>query len=295
MDTESRARAYFARFTGADAASVISALPSSQPKAFEDEWLDFKSGKATKDDIPKIWSKALGAFSNNEGGVILWGIEAKKLDGVDAAHAVEPVEDVEKLVTNLMELFRFSTDPPLSGVEITPIPMAKGRKEGFVVCFIPEGALKPYRSEQAEKRFFLRMGDSSKEPTVAILRQLFYPKINQRLKVALNLGKGEGNMDVMHLAVENAGSQSVLDLYLDVRCKQTNLIYQRGGKGEQVYGLVELSHILHPGMGDHIAFISIGHKGFKGTDWTITLFARDMPAKRAELHYGDQKVTAECS
>lgn len=69
--TPSRARAYFESFTGADAAKVLQALPASQPKTFEDEQLEFKHGDPKNEHIDSIWSKALGAFANNQGGVVV--------------------------------------------------------------------------------------------------------------------------------------------------------------------------------------------------------------------------------
>jgi len=167
----STARLYFEKFTGPNSLAILNSLLATHPKTFENEWLDFKSGKVQTGDIARIWSKALGAFANNEGGVIVWGIQAKKLDGVDAAHAVEPVPNVEVLASQLQEQFRFALDPPLLGVEIKPVPLSDSAKEGFVVCFVPEGTQKPHKSVNAERPFYVRVGDEAKEPSVSLLRQ----------------------------------------------------------------------------------------------------------------------------
>jgi len=58
----------------------------STPPTFEEEWLDFKGAAATPPDkIKEIWSKALAGFANTEGGVLVWGIDARKdpTTGVD--------------------------------------------------------------------------------------------------------------------------------------------------------------------------------------------------------------------
>jgi hypothetical protein len=70
-ETSSRAREYFTQFTAENAAKVLQALVGSQTKMFEDEQLDFKHGSPREQDIDGIWSKALGAFANSQGGVVV--------------------------------------------------------------------------------------------------------------------------------------------------------------------------------------------------------------------------------
>ena len=82
-------------------------------KTFENDWLDFKTGKFQDDDVKRIWSKIVGAFANNEGGVIVWGLISKKDNnsGIDAVSSVEYVPDVFALKSELMELRHGAVDP----------------------------------------------------------------------------------------------------------------------------------------------------------------------------------------
>src|SRR6266446_2165588 len=43
----------------------------------EDEFLDFKTGKGNTDNHKGTWSKLLSAFANTEGGVLVWGVDAR--------------------------------------------------------------------------------------------------------------------------------------------------------------------------------------------------------------------------
>lgn len=179
---DSLAQNYFERFTGDDDAAVLSALPSSHPKTFEDNWLDFKSGKTKPEDLEGVWSKALGAMANAGGGVVVWGIIAKKhgKPPVDAAESLALVDDVNAFASRLIEISRFATDPPLGGVQVKPIPKGKGEKEGFVVCLIPEGSVKPYMSLKAKRPFYLRVGDESKGTSVANRQTAILPRTFQQ-------------------------------------------------------------------------------------------------------------------
>ena len=106
----------------------------------------------------------MGALANNEGGVVVFGIQADKdpITKIDAANAIAFVPDVSMLATKLTELSRFSTDPPVVGIRIEPICPADST-EGFVVCHIPEGTAKPHQSQRAERSYYMRIGDEAKE------------------------------------------------------------------------------------------------------------------------------------
>jgi hypothetical protein len=92
-------------------------------------------------------------MANAGGGVIVWGLIAKKHGDppVDAVESVELVEDVNVFASKLTEAQHFATDPPLRGVRIETIPMNPKSREGFVVCLVPEGTIKPYQSLKAKK------------------------------------------------------------------------------------------------------------------------------------------------
>ena len=95
-EVSSQAQYLFEKYIGAGAVDLLKSLPSLPEKTFESDWLDFKTGKVRDEDIKLIWSKIVGAFANSEGGVIIWGVVAKKdpLTGIDAVSAIEPVPDV---------------------------------------------------------------------------------------------------------------------------------------------------------------------------------------------------------
>ena len=117
-DAPSSARRFFDRIMNApDPAAFIRGLTTSEPATREEEWLDFKVAGIDK-DAKRNWSRALSGFANTEGGVIVWGVIAKKdSDDVDAANGIEMVVKPESFASRLMELHHSATDPPVAGVE----------------------------------------------------------------------------------------------------------------------------------------------------------------------------------
>ena len=83
------ARDFFLKITrDPDPVEAIKRLVGATPPEFETEWRDFKSGAQINDEAAKkTWSKALAGFANTQGGVLIWGVDARKdqATGIDAA------------------------------------------------------------------------------------------------------------------------------------------------------------------------------------------------------------------
>jgi hypothetical protein len=141
----SLARQFYDRITtSADPVAAIRGLINPADPTFETDWLDFKG----EHDDPKYrdashkatWFEALSEFSNNQGGVLVWGVDARKTKNgdveIDAASEVRPVLNPLGLKSRLIELQRGATDPRTANVEIEAYdwPMSRGRAWSFVTC-----------------------------------------------------------------------------------------------------------------------------------------------------------------
>src|SRR3954467_3253611 len=115
----SLAEDFFARISNEDknAGTFIRGLVDPSTPTFEEEWLDFKANVTNDKEVKEIWSKALSAFANPQGGGLLWGIDARedKATKVDAASGHAPVPDPAALKSRLLQLHHQATDPPVNG------------------------------------------------------------------------------------------------------------------------------------------------------------------------------------
>ena len=162
----------------------------------ETEWLEFKGcERISEKDVDRHWSKALSGFANTAGGVLIWGVDARKNeDGVDCARELSLVPDPEKLAQRLSDVLLNSVAPPLRGIEIKPFKKP-GQKEGFVVCLIPEGTAKAYRAEASDRQFYMRMRDTFHIPPAAVIRSLFFPRASAYLVPSIFVKPREDSPD----------------------------------------------------------------------------------------------------
>jgi hypothetical protein len=174
---------------------------------FESDTLDFK---VLPDPDPKdkklksVWAEALSGFANAGGGVLIFGIDARKtnLPGtdkeVDAARAIRPLPNPLHILSQLNELRHAALDRPLRDVRVEAYPREPNPPNGgFVVCLIPEGSHKPYRAEMGEARgrHYMRAGDNTVVMSTSILQSLYHPQTKPVFKL-----RGELRYEVVPVA-----------------------------------------------------------------------------------------------
>jgi len=319
-EAPSQASYLFEKYSGQGAVDLLKSLPTLSEKTFENDWLDFKSGKTRDEDIKRIWSKIIGAFANNEGGVIVWGLISKKdqVTGIDAVQSVELVPDVFALKSRLIELRHNATDPPIASIDIKELPISTNSTEGFVVCIVPESKSKPHRSEFCEKRFYLRMGDSSKECSVSLLRQLFHPKRYPRLQVEVKVRKRPTGLNlylaqpaigpdhiriIVEISIQNIGEISVDEVYASFNCDGYKLFtysysnITHSFDAEPLAAVVNFGTVIHPSLRKSVMVALVNKTSQPLSNWKIQVYARDMMPRNATLPFvskEDDSADSEC-
>jgi hypothetical protein len=256
---------------------------------------EFKAGAVQAQDLDAIWSKALGAFANNEGGVVVWGIQAKRNEaGIDAAQSVSFVPNVDALKQKLLEKYQFLTDPVLAGTEVVSIPHNR-EQTGFVVCFIPEGVQKPYRSIKAKQPYYIRIKDDSVEIPHNMLRQLFAPSYTTRLQTTIRFheeARGVGRYFVLTFTIKNVGLRSISTPYAAVLSSSLSL-KQLANDFYTVIPLqrfIELHPVLHPEMeSDFSIWVSSDQPHPARSPFKVILFQPNETVKSADFIFDFQR------
>ncbi|MCE9552879.1 MAG: ATP-binding protein [Planctomycetes bacterium] len=182
----------------------------------ETEYLEFKGGGIAKaiDQAKGPFSEVLSAFANTSGGVLVFGIDARRdpktiIDGASAQILVaNALEFREQLWARRLQ----ATSDHIVGLRVEAI-RSQG-DEGFVVCYVPEGQNKPYRAEFAESKYFLRIGDSNAIMPHAILRTMFYPQAVVAFDCRLWYRNPSGGEHHYGITLTNTGTASAEDLYI---------------------------------------------------------------------------------
>lgn len=193
------------------------------PATPETDWLEFKEGKIfdTEAELKAKWSKALSAFANTSGGIIVWGIRAKKgTDGVDAATELVLVRRLQAQRTRLDQLLFNAANPPVQCVDLHVFPDPKDADQGFIVSHIPESSFKPHRAEFANNHYYLRTGTSSSPMAPGTLRHMFYPQARSQLRLFVKAVMHRTIVGQSHhtaqfqFVLENSGKRTARDVFV---------------------------------------------------------------------------------
>ncbi len=124
--------------------------------------LDFKTinrSDLSHSDDKKNFAKALSGFGNSSGGIIIWGIEAKKnADKIDCATSKKEIENLQLFLSKLNEFTGVAVAPIVDGVKHRGIPTTESK--GFAITLIPESLSGPHMAKFREDRYYKRSGDS---------------------------------------------------------------------------------------------------------------------------------------
>lgn len=225
MSTPSNAEQFFREIMSADSRiEFLRSLKDESEPSFESEWFDCKQAPDKEEKTKAIWCEAIGGFANTGGGVLIWGLVAKKdPNGIDRVFDEKPVDNPMQFKSRLTELARQATNPPLSGIEIEAVSIPERPEKGFVVCLVPEGRFKPYRSEiKGGPQWFHRAGDQFVVISPAMLRLLFYPQISTNYEVDVELSWSwdsiKKNYELrLESRVRNTGTATARDLTIKIK------------------------------------------------------------------------------
>ena len=85
-------------------------------------------------------------MSNAEGGVVIFGIVDEKIDGIDYARDVEPIDDVASFGRAIKSLIPNYLSPPNPTIEVKPISFAKMDGAGVVVIRVGRSTIAHIRA-----------------------------------------------------------------------------------------------------------------------------------------------------
>lgn len=120
--------------------------------------LDFKAARDTslKDNKTNL-AIALSGFANADGGVIIWGVDARRnSQGVDCACGKLPVNSLADLLSHLNEFTGQAVNPIVDGVVHRGVKI--GPDEGFAVTLVPASDAGPHMAKFGEDRYYKRVG-----------------------------------------------------------------------------------------------------------------------------------------
>lgn len=128
----------------------------------ENSYFDCKEWPSNDSDAQKIIAKAACGLTNAEGGVLLFGMKARKTadDEPDVVDSPAPVKDTSGVSSKILDLVGQLVEPGIQGIRVNCINDPPTAKSGFVIVYIPRSDGPPRRSRK-DWKFYLRIGSGT--------------------------------------------------------------------------------------------------------------------------------------
>jgi hypothetical protein len=171
--------------------------------------LDFKTvsnANLRGSDDKRNLAKCLSGFANSSGGIILWGVDARKnAQGIDCALGAAEITPVRLFLSRLNELTGEAVSPIVDGIRHRAIETSPDR--GFAATLIPESASGPYMAKLGEDRYYKRSGDSFYKMEHFDLEDMFGRRQKPRLLILIrNLLVPPDNLhEELRFSIQNTG------------------------------------------------------------------------------------------
>lgn len=133
---------------------------------------DGKSMRALHQNDRRNLGKAISAFGNSEGGVLVWGVEcAKDLELGDVAKAKVKVQNVHRFLSWLENAISGCTIPSHNKVRNHIISCDKDGN-GFLATYIPKSDIAPLMTTQGSQ-IYIRSGSNNVPAPYAVIAGMF--------------------------------------------------------------------------------------------------------------------------
>jgi hypothetical protein len=238
--------------------------------------LDFKlltDPSLSKKEDRKNLAIALSGFANSEGGIIVWGVDARpNSEGVDVATQLKEIENLSLLLSKLNHYTGQAVDPIVDGVRHKKI--AATADNGFAATMILSSDSGPHMAKLGENRYYKRSGDSFYVMEHFDIEDMFgrrkKPKLLLKTKVLPN---STLNFRII-VALENVGRGVAKSPFLEISVNSPYRITDFGLDGNGNYGLDKIptrslganlcrygssAIAIHPGVAHQVTTIQLDH------------------------------------
>ena len=204
------------QFNALDLAAIDDFITGLQEENISLDFKRINRADLSHTDDKKNLAKALSGFANSSGGIIVWGVDARKnADGIDCAAAKVEINPIALFVARLNEMTGRAVSPVLDGVIHKAI--ASTGDSGFAVTYVPESDSGPHMAKLGEERYYKRIGDSFYRMEHFDLEDMFGRRKGPKLVLSTWL-TGERPNITIYLGIKNEGRGTAKAPYLAFQC-----------------------------------------------------------------------------
>lgn len=261
---------YETLFQNIDLVQIDAFIHDNQEENLHLEFKTIERAELSNND-KKIFAKALSGFANSSGGVVVWGVEARKnADGIDCATDKKPISSLSKFISRVNELTGEYVDPLVDGVQHKKIQISND--EGFVITLIPESESGPHMAKGGEDRYYKRSGGSFYKMEHFDIEDMFGRRKKPKLSLYTKI-RGKGVASQIIIGITNEGRGTAKAPYLAFNVDTPFMVSTYGLGGNFNDGLPKLMFsggglqnrygagsdvVIHSGTTQEITLLSMG-------------------------------------
>lgn len=209
--------------------------------------LEFKTKEApatpdlSRDDRKNL-GKTLSAFSNSVGGLLVWGIEARRdAEGLDAASDRIPISNLQLFQTKVTGLLGDLLRPINTAIEVVDIPdLDRNDGSGYLAVWVPRSDRRPHCSGQ-DHHYYKRSGDSSRRMEHFDIEDMFMSRKSASIDLVSKVeptGRGTTQPSMkIKISLQNHSKITARFPYLNIRDNSEFILSRFGLDGNGTFGL----------------------------------------------------------
>jgi len=175
-----------------DANKINEFVKDSQEEHLTLEFKTVSKADFTDREDRKNFAKALSGFANSSGGLVIWGVEAKKnQQGFDCAYGIKQIIPLPLFMSKLNEFTGQFVNPIVEGVKHKKV-VSSGDK-GFAVTLIPESDAGPHMAKAGVTRYYKRSGDSFYKMEHFDIEDMFGRRKKPKLSLCVDIKSAGGS------------------------------------------------------------------------------------------------------
>jgi hypothetical protein len=195
-------------------------------------------------------SEVISGFANSNGGIVIWGIKAKKNSkNQDVAFQNKPIKELTRFLNILNRLEGQCVTPTVNGIIHKKIETKED--EGYIKTYIPPSETAPHMANLAGKHYYKRSGDSfyicEHFDIIDILHRKTYANleliISEDTYVDKNVGQGNQTRYEKKISLINTGKNFARAPYLKIDINSPFQMAQFGLDGNGNIGLFKKREI----------------------------------------------------
>lgn len=152
------------------------------------------------------FAKVLSGFANTSGGVLLWGVRARKVAEIDQIQELVPISNLRHFEAKLRERESTLVEYVVPDVQYKAVPGKGG--SGVLAMLVPQSPLLPHRVNlKTDHHFYIRAGGAFSPLPLSIVEDLFSRRASPKLELFLKQTQA-GSIREVRLCLRNIGKAS---------------------------------------------------------------------------------------